>query len=408
MAQPRLLAGPALTRAETFAEHVARLGPAAHLRPEHRSTSSPGPACSAAVAPRFPLRASWPASRVAPTATRVCWSTRAEGEPLSGKDRMLLASGRSSSSTARCLPPAGCRRERDRLLRRCRFADAHLRCAARSRSAAAAGPCSPRPAPPMHTLRGRSRQPSTSSTRATRGRPSRRRDRSSAASTAARRSCRTSRRCATSPSSRAYGATGTARWAVARHAARRSSPSTARRTAACARSSSERALGEVARAAVCAAEQRRRGSPGRLLRPLGRHADSGWRCRSTRSPARRRRVLRQWRDQLPAGRGVRRRGDCGDHGVHGRPERRAMRAMRLRAARHCRHVQLASPEPRHAGDVERLERWASQITGRGACAHPTGAVGLLASALDRLRARHFDTTLGAAAASPARRARTAA
>ncbi len=33
------------------------------------------------------------------------------------------------------------------------------------------------------------------------------------------------------------------------------------------------------------------------------------------------------------------------------------------------------------GDVERLQRWAGQVNGRGACAHPTGAVGLLSSGL---------------------------
>ena len=32
-------------------------------------------------------------------------------------------------------------------------------------------------------------------------------------------------------------------------------------------------------------------------------------------------------------------------------------------------------------DVARLERWANQINGRGACRHPDGAVGLLLSAM---------------------------
>lgn len=34
-----------------------------------------------------------------------------------------------------------------------------------------------------------------------------------------------------------------------------------------------------------------------------------------------------------------------------------------------------------AGDLERIERWSGQLAGRGACRHPDGAVGLLASAL---------------------------
>jgi NADH:ubiquinone oxidoreductase subunit F (NADH-binding) len=35
-----------------------------------------------------------------------------------------------------------------------------------------------------------------------------------------------------------------------------------------------------------------------------------------------------------------------------------------------------------AADLERLQRWSSQLGGRGACKHPDGAVGLLKSALD--------------------------
>lgn len=34
-----------------------------------------------------------------------------------------------------------------------------------------------------------------------------------------------------------------------------------------------------------------------------------------------------------------------------------------------------------ANDLERIERWSAQLTGRGACRHPDGAVGLLRSAL---------------------------
>jgi NADH:ubiquinone oxidoreductase subunit F (NADH-binding) len=33
------------------------------------------------------------------------------------------------------------------------------------------------------------------------------------------------------------------------------------------------------------------------------------------------------------------------------------------------------------GDLERIQRWAGLLTGRGACRHPDGAAGLLASAL---------------------------
>jgi NADH:ubiquinone oxidoreductase subunit F (NADH-binding) len=32
-------------------------------------------------------------------------------------------------------------------------------------------------------------------------------------------------------------------------------------------------------------------------------------------------------------------------------------------------------------DLERIGRWSAQLTGRGACRHPDGAVGLLRSAL---------------------------
>jgi NADH:ubiquinone oxidoreductase subunit F (NADH-binding) len=32
-------------------------------------------------------------------------------------------------------------------------------------------------------------------------------------------------------------------------------------------------------------------------------------------------------------------------------------------------------------DLARIERWSGQLAGRGACRHPDGAVGLLASAL---------------------------
>jgi len=35
----------------------------------------------------------------------------------------------------------------------------------------------------------------------------------------------------------------------------------------------------------------------------------------------------------------------------------------------------------HGDDLERIARWGAQLTGRGACRHPDGAVGLLASAL---------------------------
>ena len=34
-----------------------------------------------------------------------------------------------------------------------------------------------------------------------------------------------------------------------------------------------------------------------------------------------------------------------------------------------------------AGDRERLERWLGQVRGRGACRHPDGAAGFVASAL---------------------------
>ena len=33
------------------------------------------------------------------------------------------------------------------------------------------------------------------------------------------------------------------------------------------------------------------------------------------------------------------------------------------------------------GDLEKITRWSAQLTGRGACRHPDGAVGLLRSAL---------------------------
>jgi hypothetical protein len=33
------------------------------------------------------------------------------------------------------------------------------------------------------------------------------------------------------------------------------------------------------------------------------------------------------------------------------------------------------------GDLERIQRWAGLLAGRGACRHPDGAAGLLASAL---------------------------
>jgi NADH:ubiquinone oxidoreductase subunit F (NADH-binding) len=35
-----------------------------------------------------------------------------------------------------------------------------------------------------------------------------------------------------------------------------------------------------------------------------------------------------------------------------------------------------------AAELADIERWTSQIAGRGACHHPDGAVGLMASALD--------------------------
>jgi len=37
-------------------------------------------------------------------------------------------------------------------------------------------------------------------------------------------------------------------------------------------------------------------------------------------------------------------------------------------------------------DVARLDRWAGQVQGRGACRHPDGAVGLLLSAMDTFAA----------------------
>lgn len=42
---------------------------------------------------------------------------------------------------------------------------------------------------------------------------------------------------------------------------------------------------------------------------------------------------------------------------------------------------LATRAP-EASDLERLHRWSGQLSGRGACKHPDGAVGLLRSALD--------------------------
>jgi NADH:ubiquinone oxidoreductase subunit F (NADH-binding) len=41
---------------------------------------------------------------------------------------------------------------------------------------------------------------------------------------------------------------------------------------------------------------------------------------------------------------------------------------------------LASRSPR-PDDLERIVRWSGQLTGRGACRHPDGAVALLQSAL---------------------------
>jgi NADH:ubiquinone oxidoreductase subunit F (NADH-binding) len=41
-------------------------------------------------------------------------------------------------------------------------------------------------------------------------------------------------------------------------------------------------------------------------------------------------------------------------------------------------IQAGSPEP---GELARLRRWAGEVRGRGACHHPDGAVGFLASAL---------------------------
>jgi NADH:ubiquinone oxidoreductase subunit F (NADH-binding) len=46
----------------------------------------------------------------------------------------------------------------------------------------------------------------------------------------------------------------------------------------------------------------------------------------------------------------------------------------------CERIQAGRPEP---GELARLRRWAGEVRGRGACHHPDGAVGFLASALDR-------------------------
>ncbi len=44
-------------------------------------------------------------------------------------------------------------------------------------------------------------------------------------------------------------------------------------------------------------------------------------------------------------------------------------------------ARLAAGAPAHGDDLDRLTRWAGQLAGRGACRHPDGAVGLLHSAL---------------------------
>jgi NADH:ubiquinone oxidoreductase subunit F (NADH-binding) len=53
-----------------------------------------------------------------------------------------------------------------------------------------------------------------------------------------------------------------------------------------------------------------------------------------------------------------------------------------------------------ADDLARIERWTGQLAGRGACRHPDGAVGLVASALrvfgDEFL-RHARRTCGVAA-----------
>jgi NADH:ubiquinone oxidoreductase subunit F (NADH-binding) len=59
------------------------------------------------------------------------------------------------------------------------------------------------------------------------------------------------------------------------------------------------------------------------------------------------------------------------------------------------------------GDVEHIGRWGSQLAGRGACAHPDGAVAFLNSGLRvfadefALHARGFCSVRGGAIAAPA-------
>jgi NADH:ubiquinone oxidoreductase subunit F (NADH-binding) len=70
-------------------------------------------------------------------------------------------------------------------------------------------------------------------------------------------------------------------------------------------------------------------------------------------------------------------------------------------------ARLASGTPADADDLARLVRWSGQLAGRGACKHPDGAVGLLQSALRVFRddfERHQTSRTCTVAADPGRAA----
>ena len=198
----RLLAGPALTAGpESLAAHRDRLGPApaaTAICGNHgaaRGVRPPGPRRS-----RLPRRPQVGRGRGARYGDAIVLANGAEGEPLSAKDRVLMATrphlvldGAELAADAVgaewIILYVGSEHTQAIAALDARIGRAACRVAgrpgARSRSSS-----SPRRGP---TSRARSPPPSTSSTRAMRARPRSRRDRSSAASTAGRRSSRTSR-----------------------------------------------------------------------------------------------------------------------------------------------------------------------------------------------------------------------